>query len=83
MVAGHAPSWLPELDQYFDPEINLEWQLATIRGIEQLGIKVIRLNSFDLAENVNQKILDQIELSEFRLDIQKEVELNAPTSNES
>lgn len=61
-------------DQLLDPEVDLEWQLSAIRGLEQLGIKVIRVNSFDMAEKHDSSIIEQIQLTAFRLDLQKEKE---------
>ncbi len=54
-------------DGFLDPKMNIEWQISVLRKMEQIGIKVIRVNTFELGNGTKNRIMDFIDLPEIKL----------------
>ena len=53
-------------DGFFDTNFDLEWQIMFMRNLEQIGLKLIHVSTFELAEGYKKNILDFVDMPEIR-----------------
>ncbi|GLR18363.1 hypothetical protein [Portibacter lacus] len=53
-------------DSFLDPSLDIEWQISVLRKIEQAGIKIININTAQLAQSADASIITLMEIPELK-----------------